>query len=233
MNKHTQLIKDFMELFDQKVLPDLSEPSDLATRQLRIKLIFEELTELAKAMDVQGTFLKLCEDFIKKADKNKGQWKGAAGYTNQLRDGNNNDIVETLDALIDLEYVTTGTVLSEGLQGVYEKNFDIVHVNNMTKAHRDLSHAIETAQKKSPNGGNAEELSKWRTVNKEPHGVLLFDPNNKVVKPHDHVKVKLDLDFGYSDEEFGKDLNFLVGKIAEEIKPKSEENGTAGDTTQS
>jgi predicted HAD superfamily Cof-like phosphohydrolase len=232
MLKHTQLIKDFMELFDQKVLSDPSEPSDLATRQLRIKLIFEELTELAKAMDVQGTFLKLCEDFIKKADKNKGQWKGAAGYTNQLRDGNNNDIVETLDALIDLEYVTTGTVLSEGLQGVYEKNFDIVHVNNMTKAHRDKTHATETLLRKLDDFPNPDPKH-WNIVNKEPHGVLLFDPNNKVVKPHDHVKVKLDLDSGYSDEEFGKDLNFLVGKIAEEIKPKSEENGTAGDTTQS
>ena len=45
----------------------------------------------------------------------------------------NNDIVETLDALIDLQYVLDGAFLSFGLQNVKMEAFDEVHRSNMSK----------------------------------------------------------------------------------------------------
>lgn len=48
-----------------------------------------------------------------------------------------NDPVETLDALIDLQYVLDGAFLSFGLQGVKEAAFDEVHRSNMSKLGAD------------------------------------------------------------------------------------------------
>lgn len=49
----------------------------------------------------------------------------------------NNDIVETLDALIDLQYVLDGAFLSLGLHDVKEAAFAEVHRSNMSKLGED------------------------------------------------------------------------------------------------
>ncbi|MGH1455387.1 MAG: hypothetical protein ACRBDI_01270 [Alphaproteobacteria bacterium] len=47
------------------------------------------------------------------------------------------DLVETLDALIDLQYVLDGAFLSFGLQHVKDAAFDEVHRSNMSKLGAD------------------------------------------------------------------------------------------------
>ncbi len=47
------------------------------------------------------------------------------------------DIVETLDALIDLQYVLDGAFLSFGLHHIKEKAFAEVHSSNMSKLGKD------------------------------------------------------------------------------------------------
>lgn len=47
------------------------------------------------------------------------------------------DMVETLDALIDLQYVLDGAFLSFGLQGKKTEAFDEVHRSNMSKLGAD------------------------------------------------------------------------------------------------
>ncbi len=47
------------------------------------------------------------------------------------------DLVETLDALIDLQYVLDGAFLSFGLQGVKDTAFNEVHRSNMSKLGAD------------------------------------------------------------------------------------------------
>ncbi len=47
------------------------------------------------------------------------------------------DVVETLDALIDLQYVLDGAFLSFGLQHVKGQAFDEVHRSNMSKLGAD------------------------------------------------------------------------------------------------
>ena len=49
----------------------------------------------------------------------------------------NDDMVETLDALIDLQYVLDGAFLSFGLQDVKGAAFDEVHRSNMSKLGAD------------------------------------------------------------------------------------------------
>ncbi|MBN8521305.1 MAG: nucleoside triphosphate pyrophosphohydrolase family protein [Alphaproteobacteria bacterium] len=49
----------------------------------------------------------------------------------------NNDVLETLDALIDLQYVLDGAFLSFGLQHVKESAFAEVHRSNMSKLGED------------------------------------------------------------------------------------------------
>ena len=48
-----------------------------------------------------------------------------------------NDIVEVLDALIDLQYVLDGAFLSFGLHSVKQAAFDEVHRSNMSKLGED------------------------------------------------------------------------------------------------
>jgi predicted HAD superfamily Cof-like phosphohydrolase len=45
----------------------------------------------------------------------------------------NGDLVATLDALVDLQYVLSGTVLSLGFASVFEQAFKEVHRSNMSK----------------------------------------------------------------------------------------------------
>lgn len=49
----------------------------------------------------------------------------------------NGDLVETLDALIDLQYVLDGAFLSFGLHGVKDEAFAEVHRSNMSKLGED------------------------------------------------------------------------------------------------
>jgi predicted HAD superfamily Cof-like phosphohydrolase len=49
----------------------------------------------------------------------------------------NDDAIETLDALIDLQYVLDGAFLSFGMGGVKEAAFDEVHRSNMSKLGAD------------------------------------------------------------------------------------------------
>ena len=49
----------------------------------------------------------------------------------------NKDKVEILDACVDMLYILSGTINSNGLQELIEPAFNLVHLNNMTKVGRD------------------------------------------------------------------------------------------------
>jgi len=54
-----------------------------------------------------------------------------------LRANENQDLVEILDALIDLAYFINGMVVIHGLQDVFNDAFEIVHQSNMSKLGED------------------------------------------------------------------------------------------------
>ncbi len=182
MKTTTQKVADFHNLFEHPV-GKLNELEPLSIRQLRIKLLFEELEELAQAGDVNGTFLDLCYTHIKNAEPDNGQ---------AVLDGDNVNKVEELDAISDIQYVLDGKKVTSGLYEISDAAFDLVHENNMKKAHRDREHAKQTVMK-TP-GLFADCI--------ERDGVfLLVRKDGKLIKPWDHKKVDLSILFNHEQPD--------------------------------
>lgn len=166
MKKSVEQVKEFHLAFEHPI-GKLEGLEPLKIRQLRIKLLFEEIKELAEASDVQKTFKSLCE---KETDD-----------ITIHHDGDNVNKVEELDALCDIQYVLDGKKLTSGLYEVFEEGFNIVHSNNMTKAHRDEEHVKESSEKL---GIHLECINR--------NGVYIaVNPDGKLTKPWDHKKVSL------------------------------------------
>lgn len=173
MNKTTvQKVQEFHETFDHPI-GTLSGKEPLNIRQLRIKLLFEEVAELAEAGDVQATMEAVCHKYISDSASDNGQ---------PNVDGDNVNRIEELDALCDIQYVLDGKKLTSGLHEVFEEGFDLIHANNMNKAHKDDAHAKYTAELNSMVG--------WSTKEKDGK-FLLFNSSGKLIKPYDHKKVTL------------------------------------------
>lgn len=173
MNKSIEQVKEFHETVNHPV-GDLTVLEPLATRQLRIKLIFEELQELAEASDCIETFRDLCEGMVSDEDYLLAQ------------DGNNVNQLEELDALCDIQYVLNGKILTAGMHEIFDKNFDLVHINNMAKAHDSWEQANETILKSCKSQGSLHEIG---TSGK----YLVRNSAGKIIKPHNHKKVLLTL----------------------------------------
>ncbi len=75
----------------------------------------------------------------------------------------NNDAQETLDALIDLQYVLDGAFLSFGMQAIKDLAFDEVHRSNMSKLGEDGKPIRREGDGKVMKGPNyfAPDLSKF------------------------------------------------------------------------
>ncbi len=172
----------FQETFLMAIGPDVKHVETLETRQLRIKLLFEELMELAEASDCKGTFHSLCTQVFR--EYCTGGLEGIKGHKCPP-DGDNVDRVEELDALCDLQYVLTGKIISSGLHEVFDEAFKRVHKNNMEKAHVSIVHVKNTISHKKLNPENCKII----TIDNETY--LLHNESGKLVKPHDHKKVDL------------------------------------------
>ena len=81
----------------------------------------------------------------------------------------NDDPQETLDALIDLQYVLDGAFLSFGMQAVKDIAFDEVHRSNMSKLGADGKPIRREGDGKVMKGPNyfAPDLSKFIKKNKD------------------------------------------------------------------
>lgn len=169
MNKSLEQVKQFHEVFDHRI-GNINELEPLAVRQLRIKLLFEELQELAEASDCMETFDNLCDEVTYETK-----------YPS--KDGDNVNQIEELDALCDLQYVLNGKIITAGMHDIFDKNFDLVHQNNMAKAHTDSKEALTTAMV-TPGNTKVVQHGDYHVVT-NLHG--------KVIKPHNHVKVQLSL----------------------------------------
>lgn len=178
MNKLIEQTKDFHKIFNHPIgTIDTLEPLNI--RQLRIKLLFEELCELAEASDCKRTLYELCS-----AEKNILEQKNFAINAYYLIDSNNVNQIEELDALCDIQYVLNGKIITAGMHEIFDKNFDMVHQNNMSKAHTSEQHAIETAKQHNE--------YQCTITNKEDYWIVT-NKYGKIIKPWDHKKVLLSL----------------------------------------
>lgn len=168
MNQPLAQTLEFSKFFKQHI-GSLNEIEPLEVRQHRIRLIFEEFKEYAEASDVMGTFTGLCKF-------------NSPGYGDPtFEDGNNVNKTEQLDALTDLTVVVDGSKVAGGFHEIADKAADLVFQNNMTKAHRDMGHIIETSAHLGIELKPVYSEGKW----------LAYNLHGKLIKPHDHVKVAL------------------------------------------
>ena len=112
-------VTEFHETFNQFVSFKPGFPLKERLR-LRLNLIFEELIEFSEAAGVKLELLLLAQE-----------WVTQTGRTDV---GNPNpNIVEALDALCDLEYVLSGTIVECGFTDFFYEAFTAVHDSNMSK----------------------------------------------------------------------------------------------------
>lgn len=105
---------------------------------------------------------------------------------NELKEAlENGDLTETIDALCDLQYVLSGTVLETGFSKVFDKAFLEVHRSNMSKICPTKEIAEKTVEHYKSIGVEAEyfEMEEgFRVFNKE---------NNKLLKSVSYSKAVL------------------------------------------
>lgn len=172
-------VHDFIETMKQEIATCPSQ-TKLKNRQLAVKLIFEELKELAEALDVKDTMNSLCKESISEYEK----------LGNDLKDGNEINDVEVLDALADIEYTCLWGVVSTGLIRVYDNAFKEVCDSNDSKVCEDLTTAVETR----------------RFYNKEGISCIIEPSGRKYIVKDDNGKVKKSIK--YTPVDLNKFFNF-------------------------
>lgn len=115
MYKNQENVRDFMLQAGQNVESSPAFP-DQKTRILRVKLLLEEVLELAEASGVEVTFSD------RKIESTKQLEFQASGDI---------DLVEVADALTDIDYVNVGAALAYGID--LEPCHEEVHDSNMSK----------------------------------------------------------------------------------------------------
>lgn len=119
MNKMQQMVKDFHEKFGLAINYKPTMP-EMKTRMLRLRLIMEEITELAMAFDIAIQDVNLFDFDV--------------SINPYSRDMSN--IVQATDAVGDLLYVVIGTAVSMGID--IDKVFEEIHRSNMSKVWRGI-----------------------------------------------------------------------------------------------
>ena len=122
MKYHNTPVEEFHTAFGHPVNVEPTVPN-AATRLLRVKLIAEELTELAKA---SGVYVSITPD---------PAMEDLHAVQVLINPASPPDLIEVADALGDLRYVVDGANLVYGLpgQGVFEE----IHRSNMSKLGAD------------------------------------------------------------------------------------------------
>ena len=129
-NNYLEQVKEFHKFFGHPISSNPSDSSNIDLKKLRVKLLFEELTELSSALGLSATMRSLCAEYV--ADNSESF------------DSDTVDKVETLDALCDLQYVLSGAVISMGYTDVFNDSFNHVHMSNMSKACNNESELNDT-----------------------------------------------------------------------------------------
>lgn len=182
MNEYIKSVREFHENFNHPINNQKDEIL-LETRQLRIKLIFEELKELAEASDVKKTFYDLCKEEVK---SDKSWMKLDDDKINILDDEISVNKKEELDALCDLQYVLSGAILSLGYQDVFEQAFEEVHNSNMSKMCHNKESLDDTINDYTRKGIETYSLKKdyaW---------IVYRTSDNKILKSINYKEVQLE-----------------------------------------
>ncbi len=175
-----QVIK-FQRIFGDEV-NDLGTIPSIEKRKLRLKLIFEELSELAEAYGLKSTFGEICEDYTHKI------------VDCDILDNHKYDEVEALDAISDLLVVVYGGACINGQSSIIDEAFDETMRSNMSKSCKTLDQALYTIAQYHKEGRD--------TYYKLVDGLyIIYDSNtNKILKNKDENE-------GFFTPHYNKMLN--------------------------
>jgi predicted HAD superfamily Cof-like phosphohydrolase len=159
-------VKEFHQNFNHPVEETPTE--DVSISKLRISLLFEELKELAAATQCEEHLKEITEEFIPQKQEN---------YNKK----------ETLDALGDLQYILSGSVVSMGYKNVFEEAFDRIHKSNMSKMCRNKQEALFTIRHHQTKG----ETKKMEIQQKNGKYIVVRE-DGKIMKSINYQKVDLE-----------------------------------------
>jgi predicted HAD superfamily Cof-like phosphohydrolase len=128
-------VEEFMKLFNQPVNNNPYDHVDKKLLTLRFRLMLEELIEFGHAAGIQ---LNMFEEFKKEYAKIEAFC--------QKHDNTPIDSIAMLDAMVDLRYVADGTILSTGLQHMFDDAFNVVHNSNLSKICNSVEERDRTIQ---------------------------------------------------------------------------------------
>lgn len=178
MSDKLEKLETFQALAGQLNL-DFGRIPTVAERKIRLKLALEELSELAEAFGLKASFIQLL-------------LQNVTNFSGSLDTEEYNEL-EALDALLDVEYINQGTVVTCGFQKIFDREFDKVHENNMTKFPTDFDIALHSSEMYNIKDQVEVHLDK-REIDGTIHYRIIRYPDGKVMKPLNYQKVKLSLD---------------------------------------
>lgn len=123
MDQAQEQVRNFMVIAGQDC-PKRPTTADEKTRILRVKLLLEEVLELAEA---SGIDVYVKDHNVSLIDAHKGTYGNSIEYATRSFP----DLKEMVDALADIKYVNEGAANAFGLD--LKPFFDEVHRSNMTK----------------------------------------------------------------------------------------------------
>lgn len=174
-NSYINKVEEFMITFNQEINSKPITVVDELTF-LRLKLILEELCELAQSCNknVYGKFTQHLQDKYLE-------------FFNTFNEERSDNLKEKLDALLDLQYVLSGAVSTFGFGNVFDEAFEDVHQSNMSKVCRHYKEAELTQNFYSKQGINTNIIEDI-----EGKFLILRDEDKKVLKSINYKKVELD-----------------------------------------
>lgn len=160
MSKYLESVEEFHKAFNHPIEPTIKE-DNLKVRELRLKLLYEEIEELSNAMGTDETLHKLCEETLSKPI-NKDVY----------------DKVETLDALCDTQYVLSGAILALGYTDIFNKAFDEVQRSNMSKMCLSNQEAKDTINYYKNERGESMNIN----ITPKGDGFIVVRQDGKILK---------------------------------------------------
>lgn len=154
----------FQKTFGDEV-NELGVIPSVEKRKLRLKLIFEELSELAEAYGLESTFNQICINSL--------------DFSKESIDTEVFNPEEALDAISDLLVVTYGGACINGHSSIIDKAFDETMRSNMSKSCNTLDQAQYSVAEYHKEGRS--------TYHKLVEGkYVIYDSNtNKILKNKD------------------------------------------------
>ena len=168
MNQQLTQVKEFTKEFKQlmPLIPTLPS-SDII--QLRLKLMLEELTELAVASGQVGKYHSLLEEEL---------------FNVETIEPTEPNMIECMDALCDIGYIHVGTVVAYGLEDYYDHNFNLVHKSNMSKLCKNMDEVDATIKFYKNKGIDVtyEKNGKYYIIKRISDGKILKNINYNAVQ---------------------------------------------------